>query len=56
MKERNLHLLEAFSIIDSRGLGGVGKNEVLKFLNRYVGGLTFETNDITCLFKRLKLA
>ena len=55
-KERSLHLLEAFSLIDQKGQGGVGKKEVLKFLNRNVKGATFEANDVTSLYKRLKLS
>lgn len=54
-KERSLHLLEAFSLIDERGHGGVGKREILKFLNLNVKGASYLPSDMTSLFKRLKL-
>jgi hypothetical protein len=52
---KDMHFIEVFHMLDKACKGHVTKNDLLKFLNKFVLNARFTVEDICQIYKRLKI-
>ncbi len=53
--EKDLNFIEAFNFIDKQRKGYITKQDLLKFLNRFVINAKFTIEDVCNVYRRLKI-